>query len=572
MFSSTYKYVDGYTAINTIPMRVISTGQRDQPLFPGRDRTRPGVSGVAIRDCALETVRGLHGLRTRFGKAELALVGVGGVSQAEHVTELLMGGASVVQMCTACIFDPTVGIEIRKRLAADGYGQPRSRTLGQRASAVTFSDQASATAFDLTVEVAAEMNVPFDSAYRAVQREWLVPYLGTLSDYSTAAAVLPRRGGTRHQKTKLFNGCVVRSISNRRTAEVLWNGPVVKTLERVYGCNSPVSLFIERAKEACAKARISGPPFDPYAYARALDIEVRHVDDMTIDGMLIRDGKGRFVATLKRNASPERRNFTLAHEIAHTFFYNDLEEFGGKFRSGSLFDPEEERLCDLAAAEMLMPFTHFRRDIVSLRDRRRILTPLAILDLANRYKVSVYAAAIRVAWILKNVICAIWTRRSTIDQEWITPTYNKRLTLCRTGYTSIERAFDKTGGVITERDTFYQGGKRIVRTASSFRLSSGKVLSVLQPAGLLGRSTAHSSQDKPQASPPRQYLFNWGLAVNSPPSFRQVSQSPGDRFKGPFWKTPIHRVAVELRAILILTYADYRSERAAASFSGKMEG
>jgi dihydroorotate dehydrogenase len=177
LFSSTYRHVDGYTAINSIPMMVIATGQRDEPLFPGNDRNKPGVSGVAIRECALQTVRGLNGLRTKFGKPDLAIVGVGGISQSEHITEFRSEGADVVQIGTACIFDPTVGIEIRKRLAADGYGQPRSRSLGQRAPSITFSDEASATAFDLTLEVAAEMQVPFDTAYKAVQREWLGPYL-----------------------------------------------------------------------------------------------------------------------------------------------------------------------------------------------------------------------------------------------------------------------------------------------------------------------------------------------------------------------------------------------------------
>lgn len=307
---------------------------------------------------------------------------------------------------------------------------------------------------------------------------------------------------------------MVRKISNKPTSEVLWNGPVVKTLERVYGCNSPVSLFIERAREVCAKAHISGPPFDPHVYAKVLDIEVREVDNMAIDGMLIRNSDGRFVATLKRNASPERRNFTLAHEIAHTFFYNDLEEFGEKFRSGPLFDPEEERLCDLAAAEMLMPFSHFRRDLAALRDRRKIVTPLMVLELSHRYRVSMYAAAIRIAWVLKNVICVVWSQRTTIDQEWITPVNYRRLTACLTGSSSIERAFGTYGEVFTGRDTFYQRGNKIVRTTASLRLSSGKVLSILQPSGMLRKSTEAIHQTVPVShtapvSRPTQFDFNW---------------------------------------------------------------
>ena len=44
-FDSTCQNVDGCTAINTIPVRVISPGQYSEPFFPGTKRTRPGISG-----------------------------------------------------------------------------------------------------------------------------------------------------------------------------------------------------------------------------------------------------------------------------------------------------------------------------------------------------------------------------------------------------------------------------------------------------------------------------------------------------------------------------------------------
>lgn len=55
--------------------------------------------------------------------------------------------------------------------------------------------------------------------------------------------------------------------------------------------------------------------------------------------------------------------FSLAHEISHTFFPNSVS--GARFRT--MCDPDSreanelERLCDLAASELLMPFEEFSR-------------------------------------------------------------------------------------------------------------------------------------------------------------------------------------------------------------------
>ena len=54
LFLAVYKYVRGFTAINTIPASIMAEGQRSEPLFPGVQRARAGVSGVAIRAYATE--------------------------------------------------------------------------------------------------------------------------------------------------------------------------------------------------------------------------------------------------------------------------------------------------------------------------------------------------------------------------------------------------------------------------------------------------------------------------------------------------------------------------------------
>src|SRR5205823_170637 len=63
LFLAVYKYVGGFTAINTVPSRIMAEGQRSETLFPGLERARAGVSGVAIRGYATEAARYLAKLR-----------------------------------------------------------------------------------------------------------------------------------------------------------------------------------------------------------------------------------------------------------------------------------------------------------------------------------------------------------------------------------------------------------------------------------------------------------------------------------------------------------------------------
>lgn len=60
-----------------------------------------GLSGPAIRPVA---VRAVHDVSTAFPQAPI--VGVGGVAAAEHAVELLLAGASAVQIGTATFADP----------------------------------------------------------------------------------------------------------------------------------------------------------------------------------------------------------------------------------------------------------------------------------------------------------------------------------------------------------------------------------------------------------------------------------------------------------------------------------
>lgn len=71
-----------------------------------------GLSGPPLRPVA---VRHVHDVYAAL--PGLAVIGVGGVVGAEHAVELMMAGASAVQMGTAHLADPRAGIKCQRDLA-----------------------------------------------------------------------------------------------------------------------------------------------------------------------------------------------------------------------------------------------------------------------------------------------------------------------------------------------------------------------------------------------------------------------------------------------------------------------
>lgn len=89
-------FVNGITAINTIPHRVLDNNE--QNYFNGRPMA--GVSGYVIRRRALDTIEALLYYRPK----ELAVIAVGGLTE-EDMPHLREAGVDVVQVCTRLILD-----------------------------------------------------------------------------------------------------------------------------------------------------------------------------------------------------------------------------------------------------------------------------------------------------------------------------------------------------------------------------------------------------------------------------------------------------------------------------------
>jgi dihydroorotate dehydrogenase len=102
---------DALVMVNCISARVVDGQQR--PLFDGQRR---GIAGLAIRDAALEQVR-LFSRVIRENGLRLRLVGVGGIAAAEDVRAHFEAGSCAVQLATAAMLDPCLGLRIRSDLA-----------------------------------------------------------------------------------------------------------------------------------------------------------------------------------------------------------------------------------------------------------------------------------------------------------------------------------------------------------------------------------------------------------------------------------------------------------------------
>lgn len=96
------------------------------------------------------------------------------------------------------------------------------------------------------------------------------------------------------------------------------------------------------------------PSLEPLLQRRKI-LSLQYVDDLGCDGAIHPLGvkyEDGFKILVKSKCSPHRIRFTVAHEICHTLFYEMAPEV--KFRSHDV-DPNEERLCNIGAAALLIP-------------------------------------------------------------------------------------------------------------------------------------------------------------------------------------------------------------------------
>jgi len=164
--------------------------------------------------------------------------------------------------------------------------------------------------------------------------------------------------------------------------------------------------FLSHARRLVDASRIDRPPVDPALLANLCGIQrIVLLPGLPVSGQLV-ESSGELTIQLNAREPVERRNFTACHEIAHTF---EVRSRLPKYRSSSGLsrcadDATEEALCDLAAAELLMPRRFF---ISAARDLSPSLTSVRIL--AQTFQASVRATLRRIGQLrVWPVVFIVW--------------------------------------------------------------------------------------------------------------------------------------------------------------------
>ena len=164
---------------------------------------------------------------------------------------------------------------------------------------------------------------------------------------------------------------------------------------RFAGHEDPIAAMLRHAQRVVFEAIQSGwtgPPFDPLALADMLRIRVVPGADVK-DARIVPGGAGgaSFRIEFNPNRPRARVRYSIAHEIAHTFFPDCANRV--RYRGSRSIATDEwqlETLCNIGAAELLMP-------VISLRDELQHQLGLEdVLQLSRTYDASVEAILIRI--------------------------------------------------------------------------------------------------------------------------------------------------------------------------------
>lgn len=159
------------------------------------------------------------------------------------------------------------------------------------------------------------------------------------------------------------------------------------------GDRDPVDAITQHARTLTLRAMEEGwpgPPFDPATLAAWLGMEVIPREDIR-DARTLPTPDSKFQIEFNPNRSRGRVRYSIAHEIAHTFFPDCAEAI----RNRASKDEQEgdewqlEMLCNIAAAEIIMPLGTFP----DLRRERADLDEL--MRLRREYDVSTEALLLR---------------------------------------------------------------------------------------------------------------------------------------------------------------------------------
>lgn len=107
------KYAQAISSINTIQAEI--RDKEGNQALPGNNRLRSGVCGAGIKWAGLEMVKRLKAQVTS-NKAQVKIIGVGGVTKSEDYFEYMEAGTDAVMSATGAMWNPQLAQEIKQSL------------------------------------------------------------------------------------------------------------------------------------------------------------------------------------------------------------------------------------------------------------------------------------------------------------------------------------------------------------------------------------------------------------------------------------------------------------------------
>jgi hypothetical protein len=161
-----------------------------------------------------------------------------------------------------------------------------------------------------------------------------------------------------------------------------------------------------RVTEVLEAAKQSRPPVNLYHVARYCNVTRIMRKQLSVDAQINKQGNSYDI--LLNSAAPRlRQRFSLAHEIAHTFFIEDDPEPRTRQRCATPSERnrfrKEEKLCDFGAGELLMPAAPFLADALLVGP-----SCIAAQWLAKRWDVSLKACVARIVELNAWPAACVW--------------------------------------------------------------------------------------------------------------------------------------------------------------------
>lgn len=192
------------------------------------------------------------------------------------------------------------------------------------------------------------------------------------------------------------------SLKNHKNSfeqSINWKHPsVLRLLKENSFSSDPSEIIREKSRTMVLEAFTNGwqgPPFDVIKLAKMNGYEVRP-NELVGEARILPEGDS-YIIEYNPFQSAARINFSVAHEIAHTLFTDcgdTIRHRKNELESGSW---QLEFLCNIAAAELLLPYAEFTNTA-----NESALEIESLIQIARRYKSSVESVFLRFSQVVEK--------------------------------------------------------------------------------------------------------------------------------------------------------------------------